>query len=160
MLWTPDSRNPIIPSRHFHGTRSTVQISSGANGPDLISIIVISHFAISRLWGVVAFKLWTPDSRNPEISSHHIHGTRSTVQICSGSNGPDLISLIAISHFAISRLWGVAAFKLWTPDSRNPEISSHHIHGTRSMVQICSGSNGPDLIALIDFDFTFRDFGE
>jgi hypothetical protein len=132
----------------IHGTRSTVQISSGTNGPDLFSLIAISHFTISRLWEIAAFMLWTPDSRDPKIFSRQIHGTRSTVQISSGTNGPDLFSLITISHFAISRLWEIVAFMLRTPDSRVPKIFSRQINGTRSTVQNSFSTNGPDPLSL------------
>jgi hypothetical protein len=161
-LWTPDSRDPDIFLRQIHGTRSTVQISSDTNGPDLFLLIVISHFAISRLWEIATVMLWTPDSRDPwdqngflwyqsgdpKIFSRQIHGTGSTVQISSGTNGPDLLSLITISHFTISRLWEIASFMRRTPDSRVPEIFSRQINGARSTVQNSFSTNGPDPLSL------------
>jgi hypothetical protein len=134
---------------HIHGTKSTVQICFGINGPDLIVGITISHVAVSWIWGRVVFKIWTPNSRNPEISSHHIPGTGSTVPIYFGISGPDLIDEITISHFTISWLRGITTFKIWSPNIWDPEISSHPIHGIGSTVHISFGFNGSYLVVDI-----------
>jgi hypothetical protein len=44
-LWTLDRRNHEISSHHIHGIGSMVPIYFGINSPDLITDIMISHFA-------------------------------------------------------------------------------------------------------------------
>jgi hypothetical protein len=48
-----------------------VEIASGANGPNLFSLITISHFTILRLWEITALgNTCFLDSRVPKIFLH------------------------------------------------------------------------------------------